>query len=65
MITRLLGSDSDVEDIRARDLHSRKMGVNSVPTFIVANQHAVPGAQPPEMWAKVIEDIQKQLDAAE
>ena len=65
MVTRLLGSNSDVEDIRARDQHSRKMGVNSVPTFIVANQHAVPGAQPPEMWAKVIEDIQKQLDAAE
>ena len=65
MVTRLLASDSDVDDIRARDVHSRKMGVQSVPTFIVANQHAVPGAQPPEMWVKVIEDIQHQLDAAE
>jgi len=65
MVTRLLGTDSDVDDIRARDAHSREMGVSSVPTFIVANQHAVPGAQPPETWARVIQDIQSQLNAAE
>jgi len=65
LVTRLLASDSDVEDIRKRDTHSREMGVNSVPTFVVANQHAVPGAQPPEMWVKVMQDIQEQLEAAE
>ena len=65
MVTRLLGTDSDVEDIRKRDAHSREMGVSSVPTFVVANQHAVPGAQPPEMWVKVIGDIQEQLAATE
>lgn len=65
MVTRLLASDSDVADIQNRDKHSRKMGVQSVPTFVVANQHAVPGAQPPEMWVNVIKDIQSQLDAAE
>ena len=65
MVTRLLGTDSDVEDIRKRDQHSREMGVNSVPTFVVASQHAVPGAQPPEMWAKVIADVMTQIDAAE
>ncbi len=64
-VTRLLSTDSDLEDIRKRDAHSREMGVNSVPTFVVAQQHAVPGAQPPEMWVQVIADIQKQLDAAE
>lgn len=63
MIGRLLSTDSDIDDIRNRDAHSRKMGVTSVPTFIVANQHAVPGAQSPEMWAQVIADIQAQLDA--
>ena len=65
VVAKLLESDSDAEDIRKRDAHSRQMGVNSVPTFIVANQHAVPGAQPPEMWVSVITDIQNQLDAAE
>ncbi|UWQ34793.1 DsbA family oxidoreductase [Leisingera sp. M527] len=62
---RLLQGDSDVQAIQDRDAHSRKMGVSSVPTFIVASQHAVPGAQPPELWKQVIEDIQQQLKDAE
>jgi predicted DsbA family dithiol-disulfide isomerase len=57
VVLKLLQSGADVEDIRKRDAHSRKMGVNSVPTFIVAGQHAVPGAQPPELWAKVISEL--------
>ncbi|MEO1638351.1 MAG: DsbA family oxidoreductase [Pseudomonadota bacterium] len=61
MVSKLLASDADVADIRARDAHSRKMGVNSVPTYIVAGQHAVPGAQPPEIWAKVIEEVMSQI----
>ncbi|MFT4699578.1 MAG: putative DsbA family dithiol-disulfide isomerase [Yoonia sp.] len=65
LVTKLLETDNDTDDIRKRDAHSREMGVSSVPTFIVANQHAVPGAQPPETWVQVIEDIQAQIDAAE
>ena len=64
MVTRLLASDADREEIRARDAHSRKMGVHSVPTFIVAGKHAVPGAQPPELWLQVIEEIKSQIPAA-
>jgi predicted DsbA family dithiol-disulfide isomerase len=45
--------------IRKRDTHSREMGVNSVPTFIIANQHAVPGAQPADLWIKVIEELKE------
>ena len=60
VVTRLLKSDVDAQDIRDRDAHSRKMGVNSVPTFIIANAHAVPGAQPPELWSQVIADLTKQ-----
>ena len=53
VVKRLLDSDEDLKLIQDRDKHSRKMGINSVPTFIIANQHAVPGAQPPELWAQV------------
>lgn len=60
---RLLVSDADQQEISDRDAHSRKMGINSVPTFVVAQQHAVPGAQPPELWERVIADIQSQLQA--
>lgn len=57
VVGKLLQSDADVDDIRARDAHSRQMGVTSVPTFIVASKHAVPGAQPPELWAQVISEL--------
>ncbi|MCH2066752.1 DsbA family oxidoreductase [Shimia sp.] len=60
VVRKLLESDADVEDIRKRDAHSREMGVNSVPTFIVANQHAVPGAQPADLWRRVIADLKAQ-----
>ncbi len=57
MIARLLASDADRADIIARDSHARQRGVNSVPTFIVANTHVVPGAQPPELWEQVISEL--------
>ena len=62
VVARLLGSEADRDDILARDTHSRKMGVASVPTFIVAGRHAVPGAQPPEMWARVIRELSARKD---
>tara|TARA_R110000787_G_scaffold122880_4_gene233757 strand:- start:615 stop:1253 length:639 start_codon:yes stop_codon:yes gene_type:complete len=57
VVMRLLNTDADMQEIRDRDAHSREMGINSVPTFIVGGRHAVPGAQPPELWAKVIAEI--------
>ncbi len=65
IVRRLLESDADADDIRARDAHSREMGISAVPTFIVASQHAVPGAQSTEMWLKVIADIQAQISNAD
>lgn len=57
MVLKLLASDADKDSISDRDEHSRKMGVNSVPTFIVAGKHAVPGAQQPDLWMKVIDEM--------
>lgn len=62
VVRRLLASDSDAQDIRDRDDHSRKMGISSVPTFIVGGKHAVPGAQPPELWKQVLADLRQQTD---
>ncbi len=58
---RLLEGSSDRDTIKERDAHSRQKGANSVPTFVIANQHVVPGAQPPELWKQVIADIRAQL----
>jgi len=65
MIARLLASDADLDDIRARDADARAKGVQAVPTFVIANQHVVPGAQPTDLWERVIDDITAQLDAPE
>lgn len=60
VVTRLLSTDEDMEDIRKRDAHSREMGISSVPTFIVGGRHAVPGAQPPELWKKVLAELRNE-----
>ncbi|WP_113910808.1 DsbA family oxidoreductase [Roseovarius dicentrarchi] len=63
VITKLLASDADTDDIRTRDAQFREMGVSSVPTFIVAAQHAVPGAQDTALWLRVMDEIiEKQAD---
>jgi predicted DsbA family dithiol-disulfide isomerase len=54
---RLLRSDADADDIAARDADARAKGVNSVPTFLIAQQYVVTGAQPPDLWANVIAEI--------
>lgn len=65
MVTRLLDSDADSEDIRARDANARARGVTGVPTFIIANQHVLTGAQSPDLWSNVIDEISDQLKAKE
>lgn len=64
LVRRLLKTDEDTQIIRDRDAHARNMGVNSVPTFIVASQHAVPGAQSTELWRKVIGELREQRDTS-
>lgn len=59
---RLLASDADADDIRARDADARAKGVSSVPTFLVAQQYVVNGAQPVEVWGKVIAELTGQAD---
>jgi predicted DsbA family dithiol-disulfide isomerase len=56
-IARLLASDADADDIAARDADARKKGVTAVPTFLIAQQYVVSGAQPPEVWGQVIEEL--------
>jgi predicted DsbA family dithiol-disulfide isomerase len=61
MTARLLDGDADREDIRARDAHARSRGVSAVPTYVLANQHVLQGAQPPEMWSRIIAELIERL----
>ena len=54
---RLLDSEADADDIRARDQDARNKGVSAVPTFLIAQQYVVSGAQPPEVWGNVIREL--------
>lgn len=65
VVRRLLGSDADAGDIRARDAKFREIGITGVPTFIVAGKHAVPGCQPRELWLRVIDEITRKLEQGE
>jgi predicted DsbA family dithiol-disulfide isomerase len=56
---RLLAIDADTDDIRARDTDARAKGVNAVPTFLIAQQYVVSGAQPPELWGQVIDELRE------
>ena len=54
---RLLATDEDKDAVRARETHARQKGITAVPTFIVADQHVLSGAQPPKLWAQVIAEL--------
>jgi predicted DsbA family dithiol-disulfide isomerase len=58
---RLLQGDADRAEIGARIAHSKNRGVQSVPTFIIANQHALQGAQPTETWLNIIDELAETL----
>ena len=62
---RLLASDADADDIRARDSDARAKGISAVPTFLIAQQYVVSGAQPPEVWARVIEELVEKANTAD
>lgn len=60
-VARLLASDADAGDIAARDYDARKKGVTAVPTFLIAQQYVVSGAQPVEVWQQVIDELVEKL----
>lgn len=54
---RLLNTEADRDDLIARDQDARQKGVTAVPTFLIAQQYVVSGAQSPEAWAEVIAEL--------
>jgi predicted DsbA family dithiol-disulfide isomerase len=54
VIARLLASGADRDFARDSDARARAQGMTGVPTFIFGHRHVVMGAQPPEIWDRVI-----------
>lgn len=57
VVARLLASDADRTEIAARDTHARARGVGAVPTYVIANQYVLSGAQPVALWGQVIAEL--------
>src|SRR5665213_2949064 len=54
-VSELLSSDTYSQEVEQDELQAREIGINGVPFFIFNNQYAVSGAQPPEIFANVLD----------
>lgn len=51
-------ADNDYEDVVNQDIEeARTVGVQGVPFFVVNNKYAVSGAQPPEAFQQMLEEV--------
>jgi len=57
LVARLLATDADRDDIRARDADARAKGVRSTPTYVLGNQYVIAGAQEADFWTGVIDEL--------
>ncbi|SUZ30663.1 hypothetical protein ROE7235_00389 [Roseibaca ekhonensis] len=57
LTARLLDAGADRDAVVQADRTARARGIEGVPFFVVAGQHAVPGAQQPELWVQVIDEL--------
>ena len=57
VVARLLACDADRALVAERDAHARARGVSAVPTFILADTYVISGAQTPETWIRIIDEL--------
>ncbi|MCC6685123.1 MAG: DsbA family oxidoreductase [Bacteroidia bacterium] len=57
--TILQGNDF-ADEVSEAQLHWRKMGISSVPSFIIQHKYLVQGAQPPESFLEVFSEVVKE-----
>lgn len=50
----MLAGDADAGDVRADEALGHRLGVGSVPTFLVGERYLVAGAQPVEVFAEAL-----------
>ena len=65
VVKQLYDNDADRELLETEESTAREIGVNGVPTFIVANKHVVTGAQPPDLWENVLDELGASREATE
>jgi len=54
-LSAFLRGDEDVDTVHADNLRAHRLGINGVPCFVVAGQHAIAGAQEPEVIERLLD----------
>jgi predicted DsbA family dithiol-disulfide isomerase len=62
-VARLLAGEAARAEVRAEAEEGRATGVTGVPTFVLGGKYVLTGAQPPETWARVIEELRTAAEA--
>jgi len=54
----LLSSEAGAAEVKAEEMVGHKMGIRSVPHFILDGTYAISGAQPPEIFLPALQRIE-------
>ena len=54
-LSAFLRGDEDVDTVHADNLRAHRLGINGVPCFVIAGQHAIAGAQEPEVIERLLD----------
>jgi predicted DsbA family dithiol-disulfide isomerase len=58
-VASYLASDEGLAETKAEIAAARDLGITAVPTFVIDEQYAVQGAQPPEIFLQVLEQSRR------
>lgn len=61
IIAGLLARDADLELIREEDATARRIGIQGVPSYVIANKYLLVGAQEPELLLKALDTAYTEL----
>lgn len=59
----VLNSDQFAAEVRAEEQRYQQLGIQSVPTYIVNDQYAISGGQPPEVFEQALRQIADEMSA--
>ena len=65
VVSAALASEVDLDAVRQEDETARQAGVGGVPTFLLNGRHVITGAQEPELWIRVIDELLAGLAASD
>ncbi len=54
-VRRFLASDDETEAVHADNLRAHRLGINGVPCFVLEGNHAIAGAQEPEVIERLLD----------